>query len=247
MFKKRILSFLLCLLLVIATGCGEIDPSIVDKEYVQNKIEKALKYAYGVDFIVNVTSLDLHSEKKESTATAYPKNDPSLVFEATGYIGDDFLSATRAGSSYHIKSNFAGLLWAKINDELNKKGYSFEIGAGADYSLVASNIRDYLKQLRILLNDYKSGNYIKSYFSEEHQRGYIPLTLNMDDIKKEIIIDSSNGKVIIDTTQSDHGWQGELEVEEYLQLLADGQLEKKIDEIRCGYGYSPLYSNSCEN
>ena len=194
--------------------------------------------------MINITSLDTNSEKRESTAIAYPRNDPTLLFTVTGTIGADYFSASRAGSSYHVHDDFDDILWEKVNSELSKNQFSFEIGDGADYNQVAANILDYLNQLRLLLDDYKSGDKFNYYFTETHLRGRIPLTLNGDDIEREIIIDSSNGKVVVDTFQSEHGWKGELEIEEYLQLLATGQLEKKIDEIRIGHGYTSLYGNS---
>jgi len=243
--KKRIIFCLLIIVLLGSfTGCGDLDPAKVTKNYVQNRFEGSLRRNYGTEFKVNIISFDENSENREAKAVAYPKKDPSLSFEMTGSIGDDyFFSDSRIGSSYHVRYDFNKVLFSKIDKELGGK-YSFEIGGNADYEQIASNIRDYMKQLRILLDDYKTGYYLKIYFEEKYKRADIPLTLNGEEVEEkfsDIIIDERNGKVVVDTCQGDNGWLGQLEIEEYIELLAKGQLKKKINEIRLGYDADPIY------
>lgn len=234
---------LLCLTMIfLLTGCGDLETDKVTKKYVQNKIETSLTRGYGTKFEVNITSFDKNSEKREATATVYPKNDPSLKFKVTGSIEDDYFKGSRTGSSYHLNHDFGKILWEKVNNELAKKNYSFEIGGNADYKKVAENVRDYIKQQRILLDDYKTGSNIEIYFHENIRRADIPLTINgseIDRYSKHIIIDDRNGLTIVDTSAGEYGWIGALELEDYLRYLANGQLENIVCEIRCHNYRSP--------
>jgi len=248
MLKKIVSLVFLCLLFFIITGCGDLEPSKVTKKYVHNQFEETLIDAFGTDFVINIISFDSKSEKREAIAEAYPKIDSSLKFQIIGSIEADYFKGSKFGTSYHMKHNFDDILWTKIDKELANKGYSFEIGEGANYSLVAANIRNYMMQFRELLDNYKTGRSIEIYFREEYKTATIPLTINgvdVDKYSKRISIDDSNGKVIVDKSRGAYAGQGELEIEEFLQLLATGQLEKKVDEIRCSYGYAPFHGNAC--
>lgn len=202
----------LLMIVFIMTGCG-LNVSKVDERYVKSKIEKKLRDYYGTEFIVNIVSFDKNSNVKKSVAEVYPKVDPSLKFDVTGQIKCFFITY------YYLMWDFN--IFDKINNELCSK-YSFEIGHNADYNLVADNVRNYLKEFRILINDYKNGERFKKYFDEKYERAEIPFTINGQRLQyinqEEIIIDRSNGKVVVDTNVDN--WVGEMELEEYLRLLS---------------------------
>lgn len=206
----------LLMIVFIMTGCGGIDPSKVNKQYVKKEIEDALRWRYGTEFVVNIVSFDKNSIKKESVAEAYPNVDSSLKFEIKGSLERYYFSGNSGGGyMYQVYEAFDEML---INPICSK--YSFEIVENADYNLVANNVRNYLKEVQILLVDYKYGTIFDSYFDESSNIvAEIPFTINGQRLNSHfddrISIDRSNGKVFVDT--------GEMELEEYLRLLATKQ------------------------
>jgi hypothetical protein len=213
MRKKLTLCVSIALASGLLAGCVGLKPSEITINYVQNAFEADLASHYGVAFVVDIASFNEKTESREATAVAYPKNDPSLSFSITGYRGHD---PEFGSASYYIKDDFEQVLFKKIETDLTS-GQSFEIGKGADYELVASNIRSYIEKFRNSLVEYKQGSSFDIYFESNWERAIIPLTLNGKDISEMIILDKGDGKVI--------NYPGGIKLEEYLQLLATGQLE----------------------
>ena len=84
-----------------------------------------------------------------------------------------------------------------------------------------------------MLMDYKEGEVFNTYFSEKTLEGGVPVMLEGQDSWWYLYVDQSNNKVIVDTSAGEYGWQGELEIEEYLQHIVDGNLCQKECEIKC--------------
>ena len=61
-------------------------------------------------------------------------------------------------------------------------------------------------------------------FDEKYLRGDVPMMLEGRLGWWHLIIDQRNNKVRVDTSAGEYGWQGELEIEEYLQHIVDGDL-----------------------
>lgn len=217
-------------------GCGYLEPTEVDQDYVRNKFEKDLKRFLGGEFIVQIQEFDEQSELREATAIVYPNNDPSLSFEITGSIKEDCLDASCYGSSYHTEGawKFEDILYAKIRNDLAVK-YDLEIHDNVDYNLISKNILLYLNDFKSLLSPYKDGTYFDIYFDERFIRGYVPITFNGEIKMVYLVIDSNNDKVVIDYSQGEYGWVGELEIVDYLKYWVDGRLNLVICEIKCNH------------
>lgn len=156
-----------------------------------------------------------------------------MTFEISGSIEDDCVEADSCyGTSYHISANFDKILLDSIHYKLGKK-YLIEIGENVNMELAAKQVKLYLSDFRSMLNDYKDGTYFDYYFSEKYLRGYVQMTLNAETQLYFFAIDQSNDKVIVDYSAGEYGWQGELEMEEYLQHIVAGDLCLKKCEIKC--------------
>ena len=216
--KKTFIIFALLLLI----GCGYLDPNEVDETYVRSILKKELHRLFGNDFVIEMQSFNEESELKEATAVAYPKGEPTLAFEINGSIEDDCIEANSCyGSSYHIKNEsiFEKILLAKILNDLATE-YDFKINSRTDYKELSKDILSYLDDFNYKLSPYKEGTYFKSYFEKKHiKRGNIPIVINEEFRRIELIVDSNNDKVVIDYTSGEKGWTGEIKIEDYFKNL----------------------------
>ena len=72
-------------MILMVTGCGNLEPFKVDEEYVKNAFEKSLKKLYGpATFVVDVLEFNETFEEREAKAIAFPKKESSLTFEISG-------------------------------------------------------------------------------------------------------------------------------------------------------------------
>ncbi len=236
---NKIKIFMLFLITVTIVGCGTLDPDKVTENYVKKEFREQLDRMfskYGIKYQLEITSFDKNSEGRAASGIVKLKDSFNTVCEITGAIGKDNFDGQTIGTSYHVDNTCRIEILSNAERELNNK-YSFLINNDTDYEVLASNIKSYIKDLKNLLNEYKDGVF-KYYFDDKYSYAEIDITINNEDIEKKNYLDNTNELVIIDFSQGDYGWHGELELSEYLKLLANGELQEKIDEIRINhYGH----------
>lgn len=189
-----------------------------------------------MDYALEITSFDKDSSKRKAVGSVKIKDKFNTTCEIIGSIEDDCFVLDSYencyGSSYHVYASCEYKILENIKNELNNK-YSFVVNDDTDYEVLAKDIKSYIKDLKKLYMQYD--DMFEKYYDTEYSYAQVNIIINNEKVEEYIYIDDDNGLVIIDFSQGKYGWKGELELSEYLKLLANGELQEKIDEIRMNH------------
>lgn len=228
--------FLLLVTLTV-TACGELDSNEVTKNYVEKKFVKQLDSSFGdIEYKLEITSFNKSSNKREATGLVTVKDRFNTICYINGSIEEDTFSASHIGTSYHVYNSCKSTILENAQKILSER-YYFEINDTTNFVSLSNNIKSYIKDLQELLIEYKTTMF-DYYFSDNYSYAEISIIINGNSKIEKIYIDNYNDLVITDLSAGQFAWRGEIELEEYLELLTNGELQNKIDEIHYNnYGY----------